>query len=274
MNKFLIQLSLRDHQLHNYVNALKYINADYSFFSIYAEHDLLDNLPENLINGGYVSFAGIKALKLSRNLNPKNFENINFYNAYKVPFSKSFFYNEDNFDQKNNEKLTIPMLNKNCELVKLPDSLNRTFNVDKFIKPTSDLKGFIGGILKSGQTIGDFLENTSKMTNWIDEITLISDVKEIHSEYRFFVVNSEVITGSRYMLNNSVSTSAEIPEAIIKKAIQFAKAYNPERVFTMDLCLLNSGDIEIVEYNCFNGSGTYDAPLNDLVKVLSEIDMY
>lgn len=53
----------------------------------------------------------------------------------------------------------------------------------------------------------------------------------------------------------------------------YAKLYNPNRVFTMDLALLKNGSIEIVEYNCFNGSGTYDADLDNLVDVLSKFEI-
>lgn len=56
-------------------------------------------------------------------------------------------------------------------------------------------------------------------------------------------------------------------------ALILAKKYKPSKVFTMDIGLLKNGDIEIVEYNCFNGSGTYAAPLEDLIIELMKIKL-
>jgi hypothetical protein len=273
MNKFTIQLSLKNHQIENYVNALKNVGAKYSFFSLYSDTNLIDNLPLDFKDGNYITFAAIKALKLSRDLKPEFFENIDCYNLYKETYYKSFFYDDNLFDQKNYKNLDLPMINKNCEIISLKDNLDRTFEIEKFIKPTSDLKGFVGGIIKPGVSIEDFILNSARMPDWINEVSLISDIKEIHSEYRFFVVNNKVITGSRYMLNKEVLPSEIIPESVLSKAHELAKAYTPERVFTMDLGLLSNGEIEIVEYNCFNGSGTYYAPLEELMLELMNLEL-
>lgn len=273
MNKFNIQLSLKNHQIENYVNALKNVGGSYSFFSLYSDTNLIDNLPLDFKDGNYITLAAIKALKLSRSLKPEFFENTNFYNLYKETYYKSFFYDDLLFDQKNYKNLDLPMINKNCEIISLHDNLDRTFDKEKFIKPTSDLKGFVGGIIKPGESIQEFILNSVRMPDWIDEISLISDIKDIHSEYRFFVVNNKVITGSRYMLNKEVSPSEIIPEIVLSKAHELAKFYTPAKVFTMDLGLLSNGDIEIVEYNCFNGSGTYYAPLEELMIELMNLEI-
>lgn len=273
MNKFNIQLSLRNHQIESYVTALKNVGAKYSFFSIYNDTNLIDNLPDDFKEGGYISFAAIKALKLSLNMSPENFGDIDYYNLYKDTYCKSFFYDKFLFDQKNYTNLDLPMINKDCQIINLEENLNTKFDREIFIKPTSDLKAFVGGILKPGETIKAFIENTARMPEWIKEPTLIGEVKDIHSEYRFFVVDDNVITGSRYMLNREVSPDIHIPEAVSSMALVLAKKYKPSKVFTMDLGLLKNGDIEIVEYNCFNGSGTYSAPLEELIMELMKIKL-
>lgn len=274
MNKFILQLSLKNHQLENYVKALKYNNAEYTFYSIYSDNNLIENLPEDFTHNNYISFASIKGLKLSKSLSVNNFNNEEEFNKYSSTYKTSFFYEDGNrFDQKYYKNIGLPLLNANSTIIDLEKSFNLSFNRDVFIKPTSDLKAFVGGIMKSGTTIIEFLQNCQRMENWKIEPSLIAEVKDIHSEYRFFVVGDEVITGSRYMFKKEVLPSIDIPEIIWEQAHKLAKMYQPDRVFTMDLALLENGNIEIVEYNCFNGSGTYYAPLNDLIKRLMDFNI-
>jgi hypothetical protein len=274
MNKFILQLSLRNHQLTSYVDALKHIGADYHFYSIYSGNDLIDNLPDDFGNNEYIAFATIKALKLSKELTYKNFGSMELYNKYASTYETAFFYEDGcKFDQKYYKDIGLPLLNGNSMVIDLPDNLDRTFTTPVFIKPTSDLKGYIGGVIPVGMTIHEFIMQSSYMPHWKSESSLIAEVKDIHSEYRFFVIGDRVVTGSRYMLNKEVDASIEIPECVKEKAIELAKVYHPDKVFTMDLALLSNGAIEIVEYNCFNGSGTYAAPLNELMSELSHMSI-
>lgn len=271
MNKFAIQLSLKNHQIENYVKSFKRHNLDYTFFSVYSDNDLIENLPEIYGYNPFISLASIKGLKISQNLTENNFNSLEDFKLFANNFKKSFFYDIEKFDQKYYKNLELPLLNKESEIINLECNLKRTFEEDIFIKPTSDLKGFVGGILRKGETIEEFIKKSSRMPNWIKEPSLISKVKDIHSEYRFFIVDNEIVASSRYMLEKSVIPSKDIPEEVMIIAPKYAKLYNPNRVFTMDLALLKNGSIEIVEYNCFNGSGTYDAVLDNLVDVLSKI---
>lgn len=274
MNSFIIQLSLRQQTLERYITSFRRMNANYHLFSLYSETDLIDNLPEDFTANNYIALASIKGLKLSRQLKETNFNSVEEFKNYKSTYETAFFYKDgQRFDQKYYKHLGLPLLNSNSKIVDLNEYLDTKFDKDVFIKPTSDLKGFVGGILKAGTTMGEFIDKTSRMPHWELEPTLIADVKKIHSEYRFFVVGDEVITGSRYMYKTQVIPSTEIPNSIWSAAHVYAKKYQPDRVFTMDLALLENGDIEIVEYNCFNGSGVYHAPLDELVKRLMEIDI-
>lgn len=269
MNKFILQLSLRNHQLMSYADALKKVGAEFSFYSIYNETKLIDNLPDDFGDSSYIAFASIKALKLSKELKPENFGGESLFQKYAGTYKRAFFYEDgDKFDQQYYKNLGLPLLNGESTIINLADNLETTFDREVFIKPTSDLKGYIGGIIPVGTTIHDFLMRSSYMPHWKSEPTLIAEVKDIHSEYRFFVVGDRVVTGSRYILNKEVNPSVDIPREVADKAVELAKIYSPDKVFTMDLALLNNGSIEIVEYNCFNGSGTYLAPLDELMKEL------
>lgn len=271
MRDFIVQLSLRNHQIERFVEAFKKVGANYSFFSVYADINSIENLPENFgdKDQSFFAFAGIKAVKISMNPQAENFASIEDYLKFKDNFSNAFFYKDkDRFDQQFYNKLDLPFLNKNSKVINLNENLNTKFEKDMFIKPTSDLKGFTAGIIEAGTTVEEYIQKTSRQIDWINEPTLVGEIKDIHSEYRFFVVDGIILASSRYMLNKVVSVSKEIPDEVMIAAEKLKTMYMPDRGYTMDLALLNNGDIEIVEYNCINGSGTYDADLCDFVDYL------
>lgn len=271
MNHFNIQLSLKDIQLKKYIHGLKKLNLNFSFFSVFSDSDKISHLPQF---ENYISLAGIKALKISQNLNQDNFDSFEEFQQQKEKFKNSFFYtNSLYFDQSYYGLLGLPILNDKSQYMSLKENLYLSFEEDKFIKPSSDLKGFIGGIIPKGTTIENFLKTTTLLPNYLDETILIANVKKIHSEYRFFVINNEVITGSQYKKEDKVETSILIPEEVQTAAENYSKIYTPDQVFVMDLALLNNGIIEIVEYNCFNGSGCYDADMTLVFDILKDIPL-
>lgn len=276
MNQFLIQLSLKAYQIERHIEALKKIGASYSFFSVYSDFNKVGNFPEDLSYNNYISLAGIKALKISMNPEIENFNTDEEYYNFSNNYKKSFFYKDKNkFDQNyySNLDIDLPLVNKGAQYLDIENNLNKTFEKDMFIKPSSDLKGFTAGIIKANQTIEEYIQTTSRQENWRDEKILISNLKNIHSEYRFFVVGQEVVAFSRYRLDNESATSPNIPKEVLDKAQELSKLYQPDKVFTMDLALLKTGEIEIMEYNCFNGSGTYKANLEDLFNQLIRINL-
>lgn len=276
MNQFLIQLSLKSYQIQRHVEALKKVNASYEFFSVYSDCDKIGNFPEEFATNNFISLAGIKALKISLNPQLENFINEQEYTHFANQYQKSFFYkSREKFDQNyyNNLSISLPLVNQDALYLNLEKDLHTSFDDEMFIKPSSDLKGFTAGIIKQGQSIFDYIQTTSRQTNWVDELVLVSPLKKIHSEYRFFVVDKEVVASSRYRLMNESATSPIIPKEVLDKAHELSKLYQPDRVFTMDLALLENEKIEIMEYNCFNGSGTYKANLEDLFNQLMTMDL-
>lgn len=272
MKKFNIQLSMTTQRLEDLVSALKKVNANYHFFSLYSDTRKFNHFPEDFAENSYITFSGIKALRLSTDLKPEYFEHSSDYEMFHTPFKHSFFYHDEKkFDQQYYKQLSLPMLNKAFEIIDLNTALYQSFDEDVFIKPTSDLKAFTGGVLKKGQSIHDFIQNSARLANFMNEPALIAPVKHIHSEYRFFVINNAVITGSRYMLDSKVSPHIHIPESVLEKAHILATQYSPDTVFTMDLALLHNENIEIVEYNCFNTSGNYLCDLPLVLTLLQEM---
>lgn len=180
------------------------------------------------------------------------------------------FYSEQKFNQAYYSKLNLPLLNHDNKIFKFDEIKNIKFDEDVFVKPSKDSKSFNAEIIVSGKTLGDILQKQTHESIEKDIEILVSSVKKIISEYRFFIVDGEVITGSRYRFLGQLNISSEIPDYMLKKAHDYAKLYAPSDVFTMDLAETKEG-IFIVEYNCWNASGLYKT---DVMKIFNAVNEY
>jgi hypothetical protein len=181
-------------------------------------------------------------------------------------------YDRKNFDQAYYSTLGLPLLNSTPEFLDLSvqSDLLASFDVHKFVKPSSDLKAFTAGVMEPGEVLKFFIESNYHRENYQEDTVLVNDVVQIDAEYRFICDNGEPISGSQYRRNDSTVYSSEIPENVLTAANEYAKLYIPAQFYTMDLAETPNG-IKIVEYNCWNCSGLYHM---DTVKLFSTIQQY
>lgn len=280
--KWLIQdVGMRVSQLHRKFDALQFLGEDMAAIGVIPDYNYISGLGEALDedpNTKYILLSGVKVLNLLKAAK-------SIADVVEFPTEKQImhgdqilknlidgvFYDFDNFDQANYGKLYLPLLNKDAFYIPVKDNLKTFFDEDKFVKPSRDLKAFDAGILKEGMTIEAFIMSKSRQRFFMEELLVVSPVRVVLDEYRFFVVNKEVITGSAYRRNQIAGEDVFVPDLIWKKAIEYAKLYQPHDVFTMDLALTDDGEITIIEYNCFNCSGVY---LCDMVEMFKRLRKY
>ena len=125
-----------------------------------------------------------------------------------------------------------------------------------FIRPANDDKSFNGGIYNA---------NTFKY----DGDIVVASLKHISKEHRFFVINGEIITGSLYKLNGSLTTSDVIDENVLSFAKEMISKFNFPG-FVIDIATIDN-DNKIMELNCLNASGFYDI---NLYKFINSIMNY
>jgi len=136
------------------------------------------------------------------------------------------------------------------------DKIKWNKNDKLFIRPVNDVKTFNGGVY------------TQESFNYKGLVS-IAKVKEISQEYRFFVVDKKIISGSSYKMNGKFFES----EIIDNQAELFAKkmiSLTNEKNFAIDIAKIND-EYKIVELNCLNSAGFYK---NDLFKFVIAIDEY
>lgn len=265
MIKWLIQSVGKNVMIQDNFITLQNNNFKYMDFAVISDSVEIINL-ENILSSvseEYIVRGGVKIVNLIDSMTDieehcKNLttEQINNKNLFLQKLKNSIFYDRKKFDQAYYSTLDLPLLNSRAFFLSIENNLHTTFTQPYFIKPSQDLKSFLPGILPVGQSIQQFIENTSHTLAYKEENLLVAPVVNIKEEYRFFVINTEVITGSLYKRGDKIIYSSAIADNIIKIARDYAKLYQPSSVYTMDIALTDTGP-KIVEYNCWNGSGLY-----------------
>ena len=122
-----------------------------------------------------------------------------------------------------------------------------------FIRPVNDDKSFNGGIYNS---------NTFKYKGDI----VVAKLKHISKEHRFFIIDRQIVTGSLYKINGSLSTSPIIDEGVLQFTQEMIKKFDYPG-FVIDIATVDN-EYKIMELNCLNASGFYDINLYKLVNAV------
>lgn len=265
--KWLLQSTGKNLMLKNNFETVRQLNYLYNDFGVNhtsylsgLENCLLD------IEDYYIFRGGVKLVSLinqATNLNDIIKDLTDYQLTYQdillKKIKKGIFYDIKAFDQFYYQSLNLPLLNNNAYYDTYENIKQHSFNELKFIKPTQDLKIFIPGVLEIGQTIENFVDNTTlsiSKQQLNDKTILVSPLKNIKAEYRFFVINEEIITGSLYKEYEQVKYNEYIPKKVLDCAKEYAKLYQPHDIFTMDIAETDNV-FKIIEYNVWNGSGLY-----------------
>ncbi len=134
-----------------------------------------------------------------------------------------------------------------------------------FIRPIEDLKAF-SGTLTNAKEIARFTGTASGNFSFKpDLMCAISPPQEIKAEWRFFIVNGEVITGSSYRLHGERLVQRVEAGPVLDTANKMAKDWLPHPCCVMDVADTEHG-MKVVEFNCLNASGIYYHDVKKLVE--------
>ncbi len=145
-----------------------------------------------------------------------------------------------------------------------------------FIRPTEDRKIFAGQIVTKGEfdvwvtnTLNAHKDGYTTLTP--DTEVIVSEVKNIHSEWRFFVVDGKIVTGSLYKRYGILYQEPLLyGDAVLPYAQEMVDKWQPDRAFVIDIALTDDG-YKIIEYNCMNSCGFYKCDVGKIVTAIEEM---
>lgn len=166
-----------------------------------------------------------------------------------------------------NEIFKHDMLNFESIIMKFKDI---KFTDRKFIRPVEDLKLFNGQIVHS-DNLNQWKDYVVSYANGADvTITdntevLIAPVQLIKEEYRFFIINKNIVTGCQYNINGNNIYNSNVPKHIELEAQKWANIYTPSVAVVMDVAITDKNELKIIEFNNFNSAGLYACDVEKII---------
>ena len=171
------------------------------------------------------------------------------------------------------------LLNADCyglypygELIRLKDTLFSLFGQDNaiFIRPDAGEKTFTGRMI--------LRENFEKDVEYcgfygVDPhaLVVVSTPKNIVAEWRFFVSEGKVITGSLYRLGSNPVALPAVDLGSWELAEKTAGLYNPDGVWALDICKTQTGNLYVLEIGCMSCAGVYGCDTDRLAEVATQM---
>jgi hypothetical protein len=143
-----------------------------------------------------------------------------------------------------------------------------------FLRPVGETKQFTGQVFDWDEFV-DWRKSVEKIDRYstltLDETLVMAPLKKIYAEWRFFIVDGKVITGSMYKHGDRVVYSDMIPEYVTAYAQEMANLWCPNRAFDLDVCETEDG-MKIVEINSINSAGFYACDMGKFVNAINNME--
>jgi hypothetical protein len=143
-----------------------------------------------------------------------------------------------------------------------------------FIRPCDDLKLFSGTMMNPGEFDAwkeRIMNSDSVMTVTGETWVYVAKPKTILREYRFYVVNGKVITGSLYKLGDRITHDLPVEHGAWDFAERMINTWSPHRVFVIDIAETSKG-YKVIEINCANSAGFYKCDMSKFVQAVNELE--
>lgn len=148
-----------------------------------------------------------------------------------------------------------------------------------FVKPKRE-KFFTGRVILNQEDKEKVQLTTSGVDDENEEIVWVSSPVNLKKEYRFFVINRKLITGSLYKEKGQLKTKLVDKKTTVwnyaKNLLEKDIIQYPDDSFVIDIGIWDYdtdeeyGNYGIVELNNINSSGIYDCDTNAIAKAFHE----
>lgn len=142
-----------------------------------------------------------------------------------------------------------------------------------FARPSEDTKSFSGQLFEADNLIhwlGKVAASTDRFGLHGDTSVIVSPFKKIMAEYRLFVVDGCIASGSLYKIGDLVTTSDILDPVAVEYAYKMLDIWQPDRAFVLDIAITEDGP-KIIEVNNINSSGFYKSNISDIVQAIDKM---
>lgn len=146
-----------------------------------------------------------------------------------------------------------------------------------FIRPSNGYKTFAGQVINDSNFETE-LKNIKQYIGEDNPLVVVSKCCKIYEEYRFVIVQGEVVSGAKYFDKYNMGTFKPYYDKpcshddikIIEYVTKLTKLYQPDKAFTMDICVTEYGPA-LLEINSFNCASMYGNNYHSVVEAINEL---
>lgn len=145
------------------------------------------------------------------------------------------------------------------------------FGYPIFIRPDNNVKTFTGELVAYDK-FDSWYQNIQEKYNPEPEMfVLVAKNQNILNEWRFIVVNKEVITGSLYQKAGLYESNPIIdPKALELAKIIASEEWQPDEAYVLDICQTKDG-YSLLEIGSVNTASWYDCNYKDAMMSLTNL---
>ncbi|MFT5683242.1 MAG: hypothetical protein ACI8RZ_004173 [Myxococcota bacterium] len=139
-----------------------------------------------------------------------------------------------------------------------------------FVRPDSPLKPFSGRVISASAMSLSALDHG---IYWEDDQlpVVVAPLRDIGREWRFVIVNRQVVTGSGYIAEGRQADAAEPTGAPWRLAAEIAAHIAPpEPAYVLDVCEAD-GALHLLELGPLSGADLYGCDLSAVVSAVSDM---
>lgn len=133
-----------------------------------------------------------------------------------------------------------------------------------FVRPCLDSKLFTGKLFDAAEFRELAFTISMLCPEQLTTKVALSDPKTILEEWRIFLVNKKVVTGSLYQKDGKSQQTNDIPQDMVDFCEGLSQKWSPAEVFTLDVARYD-GRLQVIETGCFNHAGLYSSDAEKLV---------
>lgn len=143
-----------------------------------------------------------------------------------------------------------------------------------FARPVDDSKSFAGTTFTRPEWI-DWKSRVMDIQNSgasirADDLVMLAPLQKIFAEYRLFVINGKIVTGSRYKLGSRVFYTTDLPPDMLDYARSRLAEYCPRRALCLDIAHIDDDDpFRVIETNSISSAGFYACDMNVFVNAIN-----
>lgn len=138
-----------------------------------------------------------------------------------------------------------------------------------FIRPSSHRKTFTGTTLNR-LNVDYEINSMDQITSVMDDtLILVAKAKDIINEYRFVIIDNEIVASSGYSWDDKpVECPSEACKSFVREILSMG--YSVDLAYTIDVAETPTG-YSVVEFNSFSSAGLYNCDVKPIVERMSAV---